>query len=758
MDYWCALWFWPIEKAELLPTRQQFLTEMGLILGHLPGFEREQALVQGELFVEVSGQPIVLEQTELDLGDENETLINVDTLCERYPRLALVRTLANQRKFFHWELEYVDLFAERGGFDLILGNPPWVKVTWNEGDLLSEKNPAFAIRKLSASEMADARADQLLESGRLGDYFCEFEEAEGTQMFLNAIQGFPLLRGQQTNLYKCFITRGWQLLNPRGSLGLIHEESPYDDANGALLRRSLYPRLRYHFQFQNEKRLFPLGNQKKFSLNIYGAPRSSIKFATIANLFSPSTIDQCVELFHSGLPGGIKDENDDWNTKGHQDRMVGIDDKVLGICASLYDPEGTAPREARLPSLHSVQLVGVLQRFAEFGERLSDRHDHYRPSVMWDETNAIKKDHTIKRQTAFPQNLRELILSGPHFHVSKPLHQTPREICNTHRAYDLLDLDTLPDGYLPRTNYLPDCSVEEYVKRTPTVPWVNDRRFTDYYRFMSREMISTAGERTLLPTIIPKQAAHVNTSISIAFETTIDMVAFVGCSSSILLDFWIKSTGTGHANSTSLGQLPFVEERSVIPRTLALNCLTTHYAELWSECWNEDFRDQRWYGDDPRIDLDFWRELTPEWGRDCALRTDFVRRWTLVEIDVLIARKLGLTLEELQTIYRVQFPVMRQYEADTWYDQNGRIVFTNSKGLPGVGYPRKAKSKEDEPLGWEDVRDTPPGQTVSRTITDNTLPTGPVERTITYEAPFTKRDREKDYAMVWAVLDEMEGQ
>lgn len=139
--------------------------------------------------------------------------------------------------------------------------------------------------------------------------------------------------------------------------------------------------------------------------------------------------------------------------------------------------------------------------------------------------------------------------------------------------------------------------------------------------------------------------------------------------------------------------------------------------------------------------------LTPEWQRDNALRADYVRRQALVEIDALTAMAMDLTLQELKTIYRVQFPVMRQYEADTWYDANGRIVFTSSKGLPGVGFPRKKTN--DEPVGWEEIKEMESG-TVERTVMDDTLPGGPFERTITYQAPFDRCDREKDYEEVWA--------
>lgn len=775
MDYWCALWFWPIHAADDLPSREEWLFDLEtLLLGDT--IAAGPVDVQSDLFAKT--QP----QQEAVQFVNRFGVVNLSKLFKASPRLKRADDIAQQRRFFHWNLAFADVFASNGGFDLFLGNPPWLKVEWNSGAVLGDFEPRFVLKSYSAKRMADLRDETFHRIPELEvAWRSEFEESEGTQNFLNAIGNYSELKGMQTNLYKCFLPRAWANGSLKGVSGFLHPEGVYEDPNGGSFRQLMFFRLRAHFQFQNEMALFPIGNRNKFSTNIFGSNSNGPKFDNIANLFLPKTIDGCYQPGSSREVGGIKNDEDEWNLEGHPDRILTVTHKELSLFARLYDEPGTPAEAARLPALHAKQLLGVLEKFAAQPKRLGDLQGEYISLEMWHETNA-QKDGTIRRKTCFPKDTGEWILSGPHFFVGNPFFQTPREDCNTHRAYDVLHLETLPADYLPRTNYVPTCSVDEYRTRTSKVNWLENNEaepklVTEFYRFIARSMLSQAGERTLISAIFPPNTAHIDPCNSITFKKQDALISYSASCLSLPFDFFIKTTGNPRFRENIAKFLPIISNNiQMISRGIGLICLSKHYSNLWKSCWQPEFCQQNWSITPNRDHLganalpqDFFAKLTPEWQRNCALRSDYARRQALLEIDVLVAQALGMTLDELLTIYRVQFPVMRQYEADTWYDQNGRIVFTPSKGLVGVGLPRKARksdlqegtrygiqsddrNEQDIALGWDDIADMQSGQ-VTKTFLDDTLPGGPTERAITYTTPFFKPNREEDYRIAWSYFD-----
>ena len=824
MDYWCALWFWPIQGSSTLPMREQWWMEIGAILeGNIVdlapqgGFDFSSAPEPQQLVPEIQNDMFGAVQPVLSTAVAQPSLhdkygqLRIKKLREHFPRIATVEAIAASRRFMHWELTFADVFSQRGGFDLVLGNPPWLKVEWNESGILGEAKPLFAIRKFSAMDLTRERAKAFDEFPRLkGEWTAELEEADATLSFLNGTQNYPLLKGSQTNLYKCFMPLGWMLLGSQGVAGYLHPEGPYDDPKGGALREAVYSRLRAHLQFINETKLFAdVHNQTKFSINIYSSKQSAPEFDQLANLFNPITIDECFQHDGSGQVGGYKTEDGQWNMSGHSDRIVRIASDQLKIFAQLYDDDGVSPRRARLPALHTGALSSVLTKLAVHPRRFADLGHSYCSTVMFDETYAQREGTIIRRtvgDNGFVTSPADWVISGPHIYLASPYKQTPKRVSETNRAYDLIDLETIPDGYLPRTNYRPMADRDEYTRRTPTVSWretqtitlpwdqltadeqmthlhehgqlvsvqrlMPARRITEYFRHVHRRRINPSLERTLTPSIAPPGAAHVHTVLSITYRSYDDLMAIEGVCSSIVADFFVKSTGLGDLYDSTFSRLPFVSSKAISARALVLNCLTTHYAPLWSEVFNSDFALQSWCQlGNPRLSQDFFANLTPEWQRHCALRTDYARRMALVEIDVLVAQALGLTLEELILIYRVQFAVMQQYERDTWYDIHGRIVFTINKGLPGVGLPRKGsrttpKCRIETPdgkvregtFGWEDLyKDgqwmVPDGTVVTQWVEDDTLPTGKYLKQRQYIAPFALANREADYRVAWAFFE-----
>lgn len=709
MDYWCALWFWPIDKADLIPSRSEFLNDMYMILVGL---------------YSTSSDSQQLSWLDGDSDEEDTDIllqVNLDDLCALLPRLKLARTIAQQNHFMHWELEFADVFAERGGFDLMIGNPPWIKIEWNEQGVLADANPMFAVKKLTATQTTHERQTALENAHTHSMYFAEYEMLSGEQNFLNAVQNYPALKGQQTNLFKCFLPLSWEKTNESGIAAFVHPEGVYDDPKGGALM---------------------------------------VSFDTISNLYDAKSIVECYQGEASAPIPGIKDANGDWNITGHPDRIIHVTQRELEVFAKLFDGNDKW-QQAKLPQLHVHQLIEALECFSNQSRTLSTEIQHLYTAEMWHETNN-QIDGTIVRHIDFPENIQSMIYSGPHIGVANPLFKTSRRVCKLNSDFDPIDLTIIDDSYLQRCNYSIACSYDEYKLRTPITPW--GKRYDEDYRLCMRKMLNQGGERTYMVAIIPPKSEHIHGNFGICMDQ--GLASFAANSFSLPFDFYLKSTGKSNINFSAASGFPILSDwprqEDTICRAMLLNCITKYYSDLWKQEYQVSFSAQSWSKSDPRLSPARFTSLTPEWTWDTPLRTDYERRQALVEIDVLTAMALGMTLQQLKTIYRIQFPVLQSYEADTWYDANGRITFTNNRSLTGVGFTRpewenagavQPIKRGDAP--WDGImKHAPAGYVFARTITDDTMPGGPVQRTIEYAAPFDRCDREQDYETAWKFFEE----
>lgn len=674
MDYWCSLWFWPIEKAELLPDREDFINDLQTIL-KVANTEKTGQMDLG------------LDKKEAGSGSlvDKIGMVDIDKLCDKLPRLKIVKEITERIKFFHWELEFANIFHEKGGFDLILGNPPWLKVTWQKDGILSEFEPLISIKNYSSPEVEKLTTKIINSSNKREQFLEDFTSTTGMKSFLNAVVNYNILTSLQSNLCKCFITKSWQLSNNNGVTGLVHEAEILSETKG-VLKREIYKRLCLFLHFHNSIHLFnDVKDTKKFAVTITKSyPKTEVNFNSIVNLFHPRTIDESFEHSGIGPVPGIKTEDNKWEVKGHKSRIVNFTEKELKVFNELFAEEGTNVLDTIFPFMHSFELISVINKLIEFKTKIRDIK--WASTEMFHETNS-QNDKIIKEGVNIQIEINNVILSGPHIYNCNPYYQNIPINYNSKQDYSPINLNFINADFIQRTLYQPGVNF-------------NQAGNFHKYRNFRKKMVYPMSERSLATAITPPGIKHINGIISMDFEKYDDLIKFTGFSNSIVYDYLVKMIGKTNITDEVVNILPMPDKFDwrIKSRVLRLNCLTKYYGDLWESQFEDIFKEDQFAKKDNRLSK--WDYLDNKWDFSFGLKNFFERRQALVEIDVLTALCLGISIEELITIYRIQFPILYKNEKATYYDQKGNIVYSINPSFSRI-------NRKDILENWDEISTDP---------------------------------------------------
>ncbi|OQD55387.1 hypothetical protein BM536_012360 [Streptomyces phaeoluteigriseus] len=656
----------------------------------------------------------------------------------RYPWLNTVEDIAGTTEkdikaedghgFFHWELHFAHVFrGPGGGFDLQVGNPPWVRPRWEENPVLAEHDPWFMLTEKPTKAERTRRRDELLKRPRARAYLlAELASTSGMGEMLGSGPVYPLLTGTQPDLYRAFMCQTWQHTARNGSVGLVHPDSHFSGDKEGRLREAAYSRLRVHGDFVNAGNRFfppPVGRSSHFGVHVYGQA-GEIGFDHLSWLFSVDALRLSADDDGTAPDPGVR-YGDSWDERPHRKRIVRVDEDTLARWQKLTGDETQPVRQARLLSPVSTAEAQAIEALADYSLRLGE----YDPQISrgYGESEAKAEDlidYNTPDDTGViqrPASWREVILKGPQIGLANPMFKQPSQ-----GAGEVLGLNPLmlADDAVPESEYKYVAKPEVYRARQEV--WSDGRSldqlkaserevtrarraaagrfgvelaevtekqvegellgrlrrpYTEFYRLAWREMIAPDTERSLYTALIPPGVAHILTVQSAMVGSTRLTALTAGFWSGLPVDYLLRTTGIGHLQKAPARRMPAPQAEhplaaALLLRTLRLNCLTSAYADLWEELY-----DPTWPAYEPWArdwtNLQPLHTVGPEWTRDTPLRTERSRRAALVEIDALVAVWLSVSADALVAMYKSRFPIMQDFDAVTWFDANERKIAGN---------------------------------------------------------------------------------
>jgi len=172
-------------------------------------------------------------------------------------KTGLIAQLATQHRFFHWRLEFPEVF-EQGGFDCVLGNPPWERIKLQEQEFFAPRAPKIAEAPNKAARQRLINKLPETNPELAAQFAAAKHAAEAAAKFVRFSGRFPLTAVGDVNTYALFAELAHRLLGPTGRAGIIVPDVIATNATTAPFFEDLVisRSLQSLYGFKNERFLF----------------------------------------------------------------------------------------------------------------------------------------------------------------------------------------------------------------------------------------------------------------------------------------------------------------------------------------------------------------------------------------------------------------------------------------------------------------------------------------------------------------------
>lgn len=543
-----------------------------------------------------------------------------------------VEDVASRHRFFHWCVEFPEVFANGGGFDVMCGNPPWDKIKVEDKKWFESQGRSDIVNAGTAAQRKKAIAQLPVTDPELFQRYIEAQhDAEAMSRFVRFAGRFPLTATGDIDLYPMFAElclsfskEAWGLVLPTGIA--------VNDSNKAFFSKLIDEnRLVSLYDFENKEALFDIHRMFKFCLLTAGKAQSRPR--EVNGGFYLTRLDHLLD------PRRI------YTLQTSDFALLNPNTKTCPVFRTSRDAALTA-KIYRNSTVLLNDNTGNNPWKVKFGSMLHMSNDSYlfRTYAQLTEAGAVLSGNKfdLDGEIYVPLYEGKMIWHYNHHFGSWPIEGERPNAINTPPIDELAD----PDSNIMPWYWVPQSAVDDRLIKTDS----NDNILWEWkhkWLFGFRDVTNATNERTFVCSTIP-DTGGVGNSTTLLYEEcgTMPGAVLLGMLSSIPFDYTTKQkVGGSHASISFVKQFPVLTPEQIpsewtmpiVSRVAKLQYFN-HDLDGWSEeLWDEMSPEQR--------------SQLPQIGNKQPFTYDEERRAVLqAELDAIFAHLYGLNEEDLRYI------------------------------------------------------------------------------------------------------------